>query len=80
MAGGYVGWGEVVNQAPTSTGGASRVVANVVSALADGLGVGGLEVVNTFSNAPSDIPINALRTRANDPLYTRDDSILLARG
>lgn len=51
MTTGTVGWGLVANQANTSSGGASGVVADVTSASV-GLGVGGAEVVNTYSSAP----------------------------
>jgi len=55
-------------------------VAYADTTLAAGLGVGGLEVINTFDDAPSNIPATALRTRSNDPLYTRANSVLLTRG
>lgn len=51
MAGGYVGWGLVANQANTSTGGALGEVADV-SGASVGLGVGGPGVANTYSSAP----------------------------
>jgi hypothetical protein len=49
---GYVGWGTVVDQTNTSTGGAITVVADVTAALSTGLGVGGSGVINTYSGAP----------------------------
>lgn len=48
----YVGWGTVVDQTNTTTGGGARTVADVSAAVQTGEGVGGLGVINTFSGAP----------------------------
>ena len=48
---GYVGWGTVVDQTNTETGGGVGVVSDVTSALSTGLGVAGSGVVNTYSGA-----------------------------
>ena len=53
----YVGWGSVVDQANTSTGGAAKTVADVSALLSTGLGVGGEGVVNTYSGAPPFPPV-----------------------
>lgn len=57
---GYVGWGTVVDQCNTETGGAIRVVADVSSEVDTGLSVGGSGVVNTYSGAPSPVPPTVL--------------------
>jgi hypothetical protein len=57
---GYVGWGTVVDQCNTETGGAIRVVADVSTELDTGLGVGGAGTVNTYSGAPSPVPPTVL--------------------
>jgi hypothetical protein len=57
---GYVGWGTVVDQCNTETGGAIGVVADVSSELDTGLGVGGRGTVNVYSGAPSPVPPSVL--------------------
>ena len=47
-----VGWREVANQNMVSTGGASSIGAKSYATSIAGAGVGGDEVVNTFSGAP----------------------------
>jgi len=54
---GYVGWGTVVDQTNTETGGGVGVVSDVTSALSTGLGVAGSGVVNTYSGAPPAPPV-----------------------
>lgn len=53
---GYVGWGTVVDQTNTETGGGANVVADVTAALSTGLGVAGAGVINTYSGAPPSPP------------------------
>jgi len=53
----YVGWGTVVDQTNTTTGGGARTVADVSAGVQTGEGVGGLGVTNTFSGAPPVPPI-----------------------
>jgi hypothetical protein len=57
---GYVGWGTVVDQCNTETGGAIGVVADVSAAVDTGLSVGGAGVINTYSGAPSPVPPTVL--------------------
>ena len=57
---GYVGWGTVVDQCNTETGGAIGVVADVSAAVDTGLSVGGSGTVNTYSGAPSPVPPTVL--------------------
>lgn len=54
---GYVGWGSVVDQANTETGGAEFSVADVTQAIDTGFGVGGSGVINTYSAAPPFPPL-----------------------
>jgi len=49
---GIIGWGSLVDQANTETGGAADTVADVTSVLSTGLGIGGRGLVNTYSGAP----------------------------
>lgn len=48
----YVGWGTVVDQTNTTTGGGAETVADVSAGASTGQSVGGLGTVNTFSGAP----------------------------
>jgi hypothetical protein len=57
---GYVGWGTVVDQANTETGGAAGVVADVTGALSTGLSVAGAGVVNLYTGAPPVPPVPVL--------------------
>jgi hypothetical protein len=49
---GYVGWGTVVDQTNTETGGGVGVVSDVTGSLSTGLGVAGQGVVNLYTGAP----------------------------
>jgi hypothetical protein len=49
---GIIGWGSLVDQANTETGGAAGTVADVTAALSTGLGIGGTGIINTYSGAP----------------------------
>ena len=54
---GFIGWGSLVDQANTETGGAAKTVADVTSVLSTGLGIGGQYIVNTYSGAPPFPPV-----------------------
>jgi hypothetical protein len=54
---GIIGWGSLVDQANTETGGAAGAVADVTAALSTGLGIGGTGIINTYSGAPPFPPV-----------------------
>lgn len=53
---GIIGWGTVVDQINSETGGAVNTVGDVTASLPTGRGVGGAGVVNTYSGAPPSPP------------------------
>lgn len=54
---GILGWGTVVDQINSETGGALNTVGDVTALLPTGLGVGGAGVVNLYSGAPPVPPV-----------------------
>jgi hypothetical protein len=54
---GYLGWGTLADQAITTTGGATGVVADVDAIMDTGLGLGGNGLTNTYSSVSPNPPI-----------------------
>jgi hypothetical protein len=54
---GIIGWGTLVDQINSETGGAYGLAGDVSSGVPTGRGIGGLGIVNTYSGAPPAPPV-----------------------